>query len=152
MIEIESYSPEDTYELGYRIGKRLKEGDIICLNGDLGAGKTTITKAIAEALDIHDTITSPSFTIVNEYYGDVDLYHFDVYRIDDLEEMYDLGYEEYFYSDGICVIEWSNMIEELLPDKRLVITLKNTEDMDKRKIEIEAFGDRYEELLREAGI
>lgn len=152
MTEIESLSPEDTYEIGYKIGKELKSGDIICLNGDLGAGKTTITKAIAEALGIDDNITSPSFTIVNEYYGDIDFYHFDVYRIDDIEEMYDIGYEEYFYSDGICVIEWANMIEEILPKERLVIDIYNTPYSTIRKIEIEAFGDRYEELLKEAGL
>ncbi len=152
MLEIDSQSPEETHDIGFKIGKKLKPGDIICLNGDLGAGKTTITKAIAEALGIEENITSPSFTIVNEYYGDVNLYHFDVYRIDDIEEMYDIGYEEYFYSDGICVIEWSNMIEDILPKERLELNLYNTSDSDSRKIEIKAFGDRYEELIREAGL
>lgn len=152
MLEIDSQSPEETHEVGFKIGKRLKPGDIVCLNGDLGAGKTTITKAIAEALGIEENITSPSFTIVNEYYGDVNLYHFDVYRIDDIEEMYDIGYEEYFYSDGICVIEWANMIEDILPKERLELNLYNTSDSDSRKIEIEAFGERYEELIREAGL
>lgn len=152
MVEIESHSIEETRSIGHKVGKRLRPGDMICLNGDLGAGKTTLTKAIAEALGIDDTITSPSFTIVNEYYGDVNLYHFDVYRIDDIEEMYDLGYEEYFYSDGICVIEWSDMIEEILPKERLVITLLNTGTDDSRLIKIEAYGERYEELVREAGL
>lgn len=151
-MEIDSHSPEETFNLGFKIGKRLKKGDIICLNGDLGSGKTTITKAIAKALGIEDNITSPSFTIVNEYYGDVELYHFDVYRIDDIEEMYDLGYEEYFFSEGICIIEWSNMIEEILPKERLVITLENKEHSDNRKINIQAFGKRYKELLEEVGL
>ncbi|MDO5708158.1 MAG: tRNA (adenosine(37)-N6)-threonylcarbamoyltransferase complex ATPase subunit type 1 TsaE [Andreesenia angusta] len=152
MIEIESHSPEDTYELGIKLGENLKPGDIICLNGDLGAGKTTMTKGIAKGLKIDDNITSPSFTIVNEYYGDTDFYHFDAYRIDDIEEMYDLGYEEYFFSDGISIIEWSNMIEEILPKERLVLNIKYSKEEDKRIIEIEAYGHRYEELLKEVGI
>lgn len=115
---------EETRSLGLSLGRSAKAGDIIALEGDLGAGKTTLTKAIAQGLGIPDTITSPTFTIVREYRsGRIPLYHFDVYRIDDPDELYEIGCEEYFYGDGLCVIEWADNISEILPDEVMRITI-----------------------------
>lgn len=98
---------EKMQAFGLALGKVLTGGDVVCLTGDLGAGKTTLTKSIALGLGIEEYVTSPSYTIVNEYDGRLPLYHFDVYRINDVEEMYELGYEEYFFGSGVCVIEWA---------------------------------------------
>ena len=104
--------------LAKKLASRLKKGDILALVGDLGTGKTALTKYIAKGLGIKSEITSPTFTIVREYKeGRLPLYHFDVYRTGSVEEMYDLGYEEYFYGDGICVIEWADMISEIIPEE-----------------------------------
>ena len=108
---------QETREIGFKLGKLLKPGSIVCLIGDLGAGKTTMTQSLAEALEVDDYITSPTFTIVNQYEGKMPLYHFDVYRIGCSEEMYDIGFEEYINGDGVCIIEWANIIEDILPDE-----------------------------------
>ena len=107
---------QETREIGFKLGKLLKPGSIVCLIGDLGAGKTTMTQSLAEALEVDDYITSPTFTIVNEYEGKMPLYHFDVYRIGCSEEMYDIGFDEYINGEGVCIIEWANIIEDILPD------------------------------------
>lgn len=115
---------KDTEELGKKIGREAAAGTVIALIGDLGTGKTALTKYIAEGLGVRETITSPTFNIVKEYdTGRLPLYHFDVYRIADPGEMYELGYEEYFYGDGVCVVEWADIIEELLPEDAVVIRL-----------------------------
>ncbi len=115
----------ESREFGIKLGREASAGDVIALIGNLGTGKTTLTKAIAEGLDVKDVITSPTFTIVKEYRsGNIPLYHFDVYRIGDIDEMYELGYEEYFFGDGICVIEWADIIEELLPDNAKIIRIE----------------------------
>lgn len=116
-------SVDKTLSLGKQLGKLVHPGDIICLNGDLGAGKTHLTKGIAEGLEIYDHITSPTFTIVNEYYGRLKLYHFDVYRVNDPDEISAIGFDEYIFSDGVSVIEWSKYIEELIPNNHLSITI-----------------------------
>ena len=149
LLKISTKSPEETEEVGYNIGKLLNGGEIICMVGDLGAGKTTMTKSLARGLEIEDYITSPTFTIVNEYEGRLKLYHFDVYRIGDIEEMYDLGYEEYFYSDGVCIIEWSNLIEDILPKERITIEIKRGIDDNTRDIIIDGTGQKYEDLIKE---
>nr|WP_027308175.1 tRNA (adenosine(37)-N6)-threonylcarbamoyltransferase complex ATPase subunit type 1 TsaE [Caloramator sp. ALD01] len=118
----------ETFELGYKIGTKLKKGDVISLNGDLGAGKTHLTKGIAAGLGVDDYITSPTFTIVNEYMGRLPFYHFDVYRIDDIYEMYEIGFDEYLYGDGVCVVEWGDMVEELLPKDKIYIYIKKLDD------------------------
>ncbi len=123
---------------GKHLAAVLSAGDIVCLTGDLGAGKTTLTKSIAEGLEVDDYVTSPSYTIVNEYEGRLKLYHFDVYRINDIEEMYELGHEEYFYGDGVCVIEWAGMIEELLPENRIWIEIYRGDGLDARNLVIKA--------------
>ncbi|MEF9933850.1 tRNA (adenosine(37)-N6)-threonylcarbamoyltransferase complex ATPase subunit type 1 TsaE [Clostridium sp.] len=128
-------SEQETIELGKKIGQHLKKGDILTLNGDLGAGKTHFTKGIAMGLNIDDYVTSPTFTIVNEYSGDISLYHFDVYRIEHIEQMYDIGFDEYLFGDGICIIEWSNIVQELLPGNTIDIVIKKLND-NNREIEI----------------
>lgn len=128
----------DTREFGLELGKKLKPGDIIALIGDLGTGKTTLTKSIAEGLGITDVITSPTFTIVQEYHqGRLPLYHFDVYRINDIEEMYELGYEEYFFGQGVCVIEWADLIMELIPVESIIINIEYAENENERIYHIE---------------
>lgn len=139
MVKIYLEDENKTKEIGYKLGNLLTPGSVICLIGDLGAGKTTMTQSLAKALEVDDYITSPTFTIVNEYEGKMPLYHFDVYRIGDPEEMYEIGYEEYFFGEGVCLIEWSKLIEELIPEEAINIEIdKNLEKgLDYRKITVE---------------
>ncbi|MDY0235034.1 MAG: tRNA (adenosine(37)-N6)-threonylcarbamoyltransferase complex ATPase subunit type 1 TsaE [Gudongella sp.] len=139
----------DTIEFGEKLGVLLEPGDIICLNGDLGAGKTTLSKSIGVGLGILEYITSPTFTLINEYEGRLPLYHFDAYRLNSYEELEDLGYEDYFYGNGVCLIEWAEKISEYLPEKRLEIWMNRTKSDDERLIELKAFGERYKTLLEE---
>lgn len=138
-MEYISKSYEETQKIASDFARTLKSGDVICMYGDLGAGKTAFVQGMAKGLNITEPITSPTFTIVNEYSGSLPLYHFDVYRIADSDEMYEIGYEEYVYGDGISVIEWAELIEDILPDKRYRVTilkeLANGDDY--RKIIIE---------------
>lgn len=115
--KMESFSEKDTFSIGEKIGIQAKKGDIYLLHGDLGVGKTVFTKGFAQGLGIWEPITSPTFTLIQEYQeGRLPFYHFDVYRIGDVEEMYDLGVEEYLFGDGVCLIEWPSRIEEILPE------------------------------------
>lgn len=135
----ETFSPEETQKLGQRMGSAAMPGDIYTLVGDLGVGKTVFTQGIAKGLEITEPICSPTFTIVQVYEeGRMPFYHFDVYRIGDIEEMEEISYEDYFYGKGLCMIEWANLIEELLPKKRCEIEIeKNTEKgFDYRKITV----------------
>lgn len=135
----ESTSSEETFEFGKKIGTLVKPGDIICLDGNLGVGKTVFTQGVAEGLGIKEPVCSPTFTLIQEYYeGRIPLYHFDVYRIDGPWDMDDLGYEEYFFGDGVCLVEWGNLIKEILPDNTVYITIeKNLEKgFDYRKITV----------------
>lgn len=139
-------SIEETKKIGLKIGNHLKSGNIICLTGDLGTGKTHITKGIAEGLDIHEPITSPTFNIVNEYHsGRLTLYHFDVYRVNDPDEIYAIGFDDYIFSDGVSIIEWANYIEEILPKDYIHIFIEK--DLSKgenfRRIHINTYGDQY---------
>ena len=136
MCIYESFSYEDTQKIASEIADTLKGDEFIAMYGDLGAGKTAFVQGLAKALGITAHITSPTFTIVNEYEGRVPLYHFDVYRISDPDEMYEIGYEEYVDGDGICIVEWAELIEDLFPPRYYKITiLKDTEkDFDYRKI------------------
>ncbi|WP_455714933.1 tRNA (adenosine(37)-N6)-threonylcarbamoyltransferase complex ATPase subunit type 1 TsaE [Anaerosporobacter sp.] len=137
---IESLSEKETYQLGYDLGKKANKKDIFCLLGDLGVGKTVFTQGFADGLQIDEPICSPTFTIVQEYQsGRIPFYHFDVYRIADVEEMEEIGYEDYFYGEGVCLIEWANLIEEILPDKFTVIKIEKDleKGFDYRKITIE---------------
>lgn len=133
---------EDTRAFGLELAGRLNPGDVVALIGDLGTGKTTLTKSIAEGLGITGVITSPTFTIVQEYEeGRLPLYHFDVYRISDPEEMYELGYEEYFFGQGVCVIEWADLIMELIPKDSIVIRIGYGESEEERIYEITEDGN-----------
>lgn len=135
----ESSCWQDTFSIAVEIGKKACPGDIYCLEGELGTGKTVFAKGLAEGLGIDEPITSPTFTIVQEYYsGRIPLYHFDVYRIADIEEMYEIGYEGYFFGEGVCLVEWASRIEELLPAEcRKILMEKDLEKgFDYRKITI----------------
>lgn len=136
---IETFDAKETYDLGQALGKKAQQGMVFCLDGDLGVGKTVFTQGFAKGLGIEEAVSSPTFTIVQVYDdGRLPFYHFDVYRIADIEEMDEIGYEDYFYGEGVCLIEWSTLIEEILPSKRTYITI--SKDLDKgfdyRKIEI----------------
>ena len=144
MVKIYLDGEEQTKEIGYRLGKLLTPGSVICLIGDLGAGKTTMTQSLAKAIGVDDYITSPTFTIVNEYEGNMPLYHFDVYRIGSSEEMYDIGIDEYLFGDGVCLIEWPSRIEEVLPDtcENIWIEKDLEKGFDYRRITCDKEGDR----------
>ena len=137
---VESFSPEETLALGVRLAKEAKPGQVYTLIGDLGVGKTVLTQGIAQGLEIEEPICSPTFTIVQEYHsGRMPFYHFDVYRIGDVEEMDEIGFDDYIYGDGLTMIEWANLIEEILPREYTRITIeKNLErGFDYRKITVE---------------
>ena len=142
MIEIiETNSAEETEALGTKLAKEAKAGQVFTLIGDLGVGKTVFTQGFAKGLDIDEAICSPTFTIVQVYdSGRIPFYHFDVYRIGDVEEMDEIGYEDYIYGDGVSLIEWANLIEDILPDSYTRVTIeKNLEKgFDYRKITIES--------------
>lgn len=136
----ETNKPEDTFLLGKQLGETAKPGDIYCLNGDLGVGKTVFTQGFAKGLGIEETVNSPTFTILQQYEeGRLPLWHFDVYRIGDVEEMEEIGYEDCFYGDGVCLIEWSDLIKEILPEQVIRITIEKdlNQGFDYRKITVE---------------
>ena len=151
MLKIELNGLEATKRFGITIGKLLKSGDILCLNGDLGAGKTTLTKSIGLGLGVEDYITSPTFSLINEYEGRIPLYHFDVYRLENVEDLYDLGFDEYFYGQGVSIIEWADKIEALLPKERIVLDIEKCTDIDSRIVSIRGWGNRYLEVVKELG-
>jgi len=125
IFTIETVSENETFEAGKRTALKVKPGDVYCLDGDLGAGKTVFAKGFAEGLGIKEPVTSPTFTIIKEYpEGRLPLYHFDVYRIGDPSEMEAIGYEEYFFGEGVCLVEWSELIEELIPESAVHITIE----------------------------
>ena len=132
-------SEKETERIGEAIGQAAEPGTVVTLIGDLGTGKTTLTKSIAKGLGVTETVTSPTFNIIREYKsGRIPLYHFDVYRIGDPDEMFELGYEEYFYGDGICVVEWADIIEELLPEDAVIIRIERGADEEEREYRIES--------------
>ena len=144
----ETNGAEETFEVGMRLAKEAKAGDIYCLDGDLGTGKTVFSQGFAAGLGIKEAVNSPTFTIVCEYEeGRLPLYHFDVYRIGSSDEMYDIGYEEYINGEGVCIIEWANLIEDILPDEYLHIELKY-KDMSREMI-LNPVGEKYEKIVEE---
>lgn len=147
MIKIYLENEEKTREIGYKLGQLLTPKSVICLIGDLGAGKTTMTQSLAKSLEVDDYITSPTFTIVNEYEGRMPLYHFDVYRIGSSDEMYDIGFDEYINGDGVCIIEWANLIDDILPEEYLYIEMNYKETG--REMILTPKGEKYEELVKE---
>lgn len=128
MLTFTTKTPEETIALGKRIGEKLQKGDVVAMQGTLAAGKTTITKGIADALGVKDTITSPTFCLISEYEGKMPLYHMDVYRLDSEEDFENLGTEDMIYGDGVSIIEWSEKIMGALPKKTIVLKLEPEED------------------------
>jgi tRNA threonylcarbamoyladenosine biosynthesis protein TsaE len=145
-FEYISNSTEQTKEFAMNLAKLLQPGDVIALEGDLGAGKTTFTKGLAEGLEIKKTVNSPTFTIIKEYQGRLPLYHMDVYRLEDSDE--DLGFDEYFEGLGVTVVEWAHLIKDQLPLELLTIYLTHDND-EVRKIRLEPKGKRYEDICKE---
>lgn len=144
--EWSSSSAEETSAFAEKLGALLEAGDVLTLEGDLGAGKTTFTKGLAKGLEIKRTVNSPTFTIMKEYQGRLPLYHMDVYRVED--EFEDLGFDEYFNGDGVCVIEWAHLIADQLPDERLEMFIYYVDEAS-RRFELVPRGERYELLCEE---
>ncbi|MGG5254743.1 tRNA (adenosine(37)-N6)-threonylcarbamoyltransferase complex ATPase subunit type 1 TsaE [Neobacillus sp. SM06] len=144
--EIDTAGSEETAQFAEKLAKLLQPGDVLTLEGDLGAGKTTFTKGIAKGLEIKRNVNSPTFTIIKEYHGRLPLYHMDVYRLEDSLE--DLGFDEYFEGEGVTVVEWAHFIEEQLPADRLDIFLYH-EGEQRRKMVFIPNGNRYEQLCKE---
>lgn len=136
----ETFTPEETYALGKHMGEQAGAGQVYLINGDLGVGKTVFTQGFAAGLGIGEPVNSPTFTIIKEYNdGRLPLYHFDVYRIGDVSEMDEIGYEDYFYGDGVCLIEWPELIGEILPKTATEIVIEKDLDkgFDYRRITVE---------------
>lgn len=140
---------EETSDFGIILGKALRPGDIVCLNGDLGAGKTTLTKSIGLGLDVDDYITSPTFALINEYEGRYPVYHFDTYRLENIDEIDDLGFDDYIYGRGVSIIEWGHRIEKFLPREKIVIDIEKGKDKEERILNISGFGKRFTEIIEE---
>ena len=143
MMIYETNSPEDTFRLGEEIGRNASPGEVYTLTGDLGVGKTVFTQGVAAGLGIAGPVNSPTFTILQIYEeGRLPLYHFDVYRIGDVEEMEEIGCDDYFYGDGVCLIEWAELIEEILPKDRISVTIEKNLDkgFDYRRITVDRSG------------
>ncbi len=137
---IESWKPEETFELGKKLGEEAQPSSVFCLNGDLGVGKTVFTQGFAAGLGITEPVDSPTFTIVKQYDGGrLPFYHFDVYRIGDVSEMDEIGYEDCFYGEGVTLIEWSGLIKEILPERVITVTIEKDlkKGFDYRKITVE---------------
>lgn len=141
---IETTTREETLAFGEKIGKQAFPGMVICVDGDLGTGKTVLAQGIAKGLGVAEPVVSPTFTIIQEYRdGRIPFYHFDVYRIEEPEEMYEVGFEDYFYGDGVCMIEWAELIRELLPEGYVHITIEKQADRgdDYRRIRAEGLAE-----------
>lgn len=138
-LELESFMAEDTFQIGKELGEKAVPGEVYCLSGDLGVGKTVFTQGFASGLGIDEPVNSPTFTIVQEYTdGRLPFYHFDVYRIADVEEMEEIGYQDYFFGNGVCMVEWAELIKEILPETITRIKIEKSLDQgfDYRKISI----------------
>lgn len=146
-LKLISHSPEQTQRLGTNLGKLTQAGDIFLLCGDLGSGKTCLTQGIAWGLAIKEYAFSPSFVLVREYSGRLPLYHIDLYRLDHIEEIIDLGLDEYFYGDGVCVVEWAEKGWSVLPQENLLIKFSHVSDTE-RSLSLEPNGRRYSQLLK----
>ncbi|HBV98580.1 MAG TPA: tRNA (adenosine(37)-N6)-threonylcarbamoyltransferase complex ATPase subunit type 1 TsaE [Desulfotomaculum sp.] len=150
-LSLESKTPGDTYKIGELLGSMAEPGDIFCLSGDLGAGKTVLAKGVAAGLGVEGRVASPTFTLINEHRGRMPFYHMDVYRLGGPEDMADLGYEEYFYGPGVTLVEWAEIIDGVLPEERLDISIaRDGEEL--RTITVEPRGDRYLRLAEELKI
>jgi tRNA threonylcarbamoyladenosine biosynthesis protein TsaE len=147
-LDFISHSEAQTRRLGARLGELLEGGEVVALRGELGTGKTRWVQGMGQGLQVRQPITSPTFTLINEYNGRLMLYHIDLYRIDGTAEAMDFGLENYLYGDGVCVIEWAERVTEILPATCLSITLHHL-DETKRRITMRAAGDHYQKLLQE---
>ncbi len=145
MLKLITNSEAKTVSVGRWLGGVLGKGSLVCLVGEIGAGKTAFTRGIAEALGISSHITSPTFTIVNEYSAAIPLYHFDVYRLEHSTDLDDIGFEEYLSGDGIVVIEWADMVNDALPKQRITVEFSRnmSEEPDKRVLKIDFAGEKY---------
>jgi tRNA threonylcarbamoyladenosine biosynthesis protein TsaE len=141
-----SHELKETDALGKWIAERIDQNSIICLTGDLGAGKTTLAQAIMRHLGVGEAITSPTYTIVNEYHEPLTIFHFDVYRISNSDEMYEIGFDDYLNQEAVIIIEWANLIKDLIPEEAIWIELKYTDEMDVREISIQGLEDTYEDI------
>ncbi|MBM3149093.1 MAG: tRNA (adenosine(37)-N6)-threonylcarbamoyltransferase complex ATPase subunit type 1 TsaE [Chloroflexi bacterium] len=147
VLKLTSHSPEETQRLGVELGKLSQVADVFLLMGNLGSGKTCLTQGIAWGLEVKEYAFSPSFVIVREYHGRLPLYHIDLYRLDHLEEIIDLGLDEYFYGDGVCVVEWADKGLAALPEENLLVMLEHIGETE-RSIRLEANGKRYSQLVK----
>lgn len=148
-FQIETESPLETQNLAKDLTSLLSAGDIISLTGDLGAGKTCFTQGLAKGLSIKNHVTSPTFTLIKEYQGRLPLYHFDIFRIEKLEEMFGLGYEDYFYGAGVTVIEWGDKVSSLLPDEYLEVEFRRLREETHRLLIIHPHGRVWEKKVKE---
>ena len=145
MMQITTHSADETQALGQKLASRLAPGDVIAYFGDLGAGKTAFTRGLAQGLDITDPVTSPTYTIVNEYLsGRIPLFHFDMYRLSSSDELFDIGWEDYLSRGGVCAVEWSENVEDALQDAIRVTIEKDADEPDTRHITITG-GPRFED-------
>ena len=147
-VKLTSHSPEETQDIGKKLGQMAQSGDVILLMGNLGAGKTCLTQGIAWGLNIDGYARSPSFVVVNEYKGRLPMYHIDLYRLDSIAEVAELGLDDYLYGRGLCVVEWADKALELLPPQNLTIKIDLLSD-NERKLGLTAHGNRYKEMLSE---
>ncbi len=143
-----THSEQETVELGIKMGKLLEAGDIVLLYGDLGAGKTVLTRGLVQGLGAKDVVTSPTYTLMHRYEGRVPIYHFDLYRLSEPDEVLDLGYEEFFYGDGVSIVEWPQRLEYLCPEEYVRVKIEIVGD-GKRKIMVDAVGGRYSRFEKE---
>ncbi len=148
MLILMSHSPEETFRLGESLGKIAGPGDVFCLNGELGTGKTVFAKGVAAGLEVKGRVASPTFTLINEHRGRIPFYHMDVYRLGSPEEMWDLGYEEYIYGRGVTLVEWAHLVDDFLPGDRLDINISQAGDQS-REITIIPRGERHGLLVEE---
>lgn len=148
MMIKESFSPKETEDIAKELASCIKPGGIVCLYGELGTGKTAFAKGFAKGLGIEEEILSPTFTIMQSYVGRLPFHHFDVYRIADPEEMNELGYEEFFFSGGVCLIEWANLIEDIIPPEAIRITIEKDmrQGVEYRKISIREAAKKEREI------
>ena len=150
MLKLVSKSPEETHRLGQELGRLAQPGDILLLTGELGAGKTCLTQGVAWGLGIEGYATNPTFIVVNQYQGRLTMYHIDLYRIDTLSEVSDLGLDDYLYGDGVCVVEWADKALEAFPAERLLVEMGFISDTS-RSIAFKPSGDRYKTLISQMG-
>ena len=149
MLNFKSNSPEETFAFGQSLGKILGAGQVICLAGDLGAGKTLLVQGLSKALGIEDVVSSPTFTILNVYESVFPIYHFDLYRLNYAEELFDIGFYEYTEGNGLSIIEWPDKFPGELPEEYLWIDIKTTNHVNERSFQVRAQGGRYEQICEE---